>query len=210
MGHVEDFARCYTDDGEHLATLEAPAILVVDMLNDFCHPDGCMFLPEGREIVGNIRALVDAARAQGVPVIYMNDRHRPDKPDREFEKRAPHCIEGTWGAEVVSEIAPKPCDWVIPKRRYSGFYQTDLDLVLRENAVRTCVVCGVVTNICVRSTVHDAFFRGYRVVVPVDCVRATSPREQESSLWDIKTHFGTIGTSGEIIALMQDGGQSTS
>ena len=92
----------------------------------------------------------------------------------------------------------------------SGFYQTDLDLVLRENAVRTCVVCGVVTNICVRSTVHDAFFRGYRVVVPVDCVRATSPREQESSLWDIKTHFGTIGTSGEIIALMQDGGQSTS
>ena len=68
-----------------------------------------------------------------------------------------------------------------------------------ESQGRTVVVTGVVTNICVRSTCHDAFFRGYQVVVPRDCVRATGPREQESSLWDIETHFGAVTDSATIL-----------
>jgi len=203
MSLEKDFAQCFVDDGEHLDMLENPAVIVVDMLNDFCHPEGSMFLPAGLEIVDNIRLLVDGAHAKGVPVIYMNDCHRKDKPEAEFAKRAPHCIEGSWGARVIDELAPAGQDYCLPKRRYSSFYQTDLNLVLRENGVRTCIICGVVTNICVRSTVHDAFFRGYQVVVPTDCVRATSDREQESSLWDIKTHFGTLSESSEIVDLLR-------
>ena len=80
----------------------------------------------------------------------------------------------------------------------SAFFKTDLHLTLMDLKVRSVIVMGVVTNICVRSTVHDAFFLGYEVVVPEDTVAATGPREQESSLYDIATHFGTVSTAEEV------------
>lgn len=195
------FAEHFVDDGSNFS-LEKPAILIVDMLNDFCKEGGSMVLKEGAEIYDSIAALIAAGREHGCPIIYVNDCHRPGKYDREFDKRTPHCIDGTWGAEVISELAPLEEDYCIKKRRFSGFFQTDLDLVLRELDVRTVVVTGVVTNICVRSTCHDAFFLGYNVVVPEDCVRATGPREQESTLWDIKTQYGAVTTSNQVIAKM--------
>ena len=91
------------------------------------------------------------------------------------------------------------------KRRYSAFFGTDLDLTLKDLGIEGVVVAGVVTNICVRSTVHDAFFLGYTVVVPEDCVAATGPREQASSLYDIATHFGTVCDSSQVIAALLQG-----
>jgi len=193
------FAEHFVDDGSNF-TVEKPAILIVDMLNDFCKEGGAMVLKEGAEIYDSTANLIAEARKHDYPIIYINDCHRAGKYDKEFDKRAPHCIEGTWGAEVIEELAPQEQDYCIKKRRFSGFYQTDLDLVLRELGIKTVVVTGVVTNICVRSTCHDAFFLGYNVVVPKDCVRATGPREQESTLWDIETHFGAVTTSDKIIA----------
>jgi ureidoacrylate peracid hydrolase len=76
---------------------------------------------------------------------------------------------------------------------------------LKDLEIDTVVVMGVVTNICVRSTVHDAFFLGYSVVVPEDCVAATGPREQESSLYDIGTHFGVVSNSAAIVAALTSG-----
>lgn len=195
------FAEHFVDDGSNFS-LEKPAILIVDMLNDFCKEGGSMVLKEGAEIYEPLARLIAEGRKHGCPIIYVNDCHRPGKYDREFDKRTPHCIDGTWGAEVISELAPLEEDYCIKKRRFSGFFQTDLDLVLRELDVRTVVVTGVVTNICVRSTCHDAFFLGYNVVVPEDCVRATGPREQESTLWDIKTQYGAVTTSNQVIAKM--------
>lgn len=192
------FAEHFVDDGSNF-TVEKPAILIVDMLNDFCKEGGAMVLKEGAEIYDAISNLIAEGRKHDYPIIYINDCHRADKYDKEFDKRAPHCIEGTWGAEVIKELAPHQEDYCIKKRRFSGFYQTDLDLVLRELGVKTVVVTGVVTNICVRSTCHDAFFLGYNVIVPTDCVRATGPREQESTLWDIETHFGSVTTSDKVI-----------
>lgn len=196
---MKGFAEHFVNDGKNFA-VEKGAVLIVDMLNDFCKEGGAMVLGEGMEAVAPTQRLIAAARAKGLPIIYINDCHRAGKYDREFEKRAPHCIEGTWGAEVIEELAPQEEDYCIPKRRFSGFYQTDLDLVLRELGVKTVIATGVVTNICVRSTCHDAFFLGYNVIVPSDCVRATGPREQESTLWDIETHFGTVTVADEIIA----------
>ena len=196
---MKSFAEHFVDDGTAF-DVERPALLIVDMLNDFCKEPGCMVLPEGVETIEPTQKLIAAFREKDLPIIYINDCHRKGKYDKEFEKRSPHCIEGTWGAQVIDERAPHEEDYQIPKRRFSGFYQTDLDLVLRELDRKTVVVTGVVTNICVRSTCHDAFFRGYQVVVPQDCVRATGPREQESSLWDIQTHFGTVTDSAEILA----------
>ena len=179
---------------------EATAILVIDMVNDFLVEGGKMVLPGGDHIVPPQKALIEAARDGGIPILYVNDAHRPGlKEDREFLKRGEHCIEGTWGAQVIDALKPQPNDIQVTKRRFSGFFETDLDLTLRDMGISTLIFMGVVTNICVRSTIHDAFFRGYKVIVPGDCVEATGPREQESSLYDIATHFGEVCESGELL-----------
>ncbi len=160
-----------------------------------------MVLPGGHVIVPPQQALISAARAAGLPIVYVNDAHRPGLvgTDREFKKRGEHCIEGSWGASVIDDLAPREGDLLVTKRRFSGFFNTDLDLTLKDALVDTLIVMGVVTNICVRSTIHDAFFHGYSVIVPQDCVAATGPREQESSLYDIATHFGDVTDSKALI-----------
>jgi ureidoacrylate peracid hydrolase len=175
------------------------AVLVVDMENDFCVEGGAMVLPGYEKLIGPQLAVIDAARAAGAPVVFIADAHRPGvHRDREFLKRARHCIEGTWGSRVVDALKARPDDHYVIKRRYSGFFGTDLDMTLKDLEVDSVVVMGVVTNICVRSTVHDAFFLGYRVFVPEDCVAAPSVREQHSSLFDIATSFGWVSDSAEV------------
>lgn len=177
------------------------AVLVVDMVNDFCKPGGAMVLPGYEVLVPKQRAVIDAARVAGAPVLWVHDSHRKAmRRDREFLKRSPHCIEGSWGVEIVEELGARPDEIHVIKHRYSGFFQTDLDLVLKDMQVDQLVIFGVVTNICVRSTVHDAFFNGYEVVVPQDCCAATGPREQESSLYDIATHFGVVSDAAAVTA----------
>lgn len=179
---------------------ERVAVLVVDMVNDFCLPGGLMPLPDADRLYGPQRAVIDAVRSAGGAVVHIVDTHRPNvREDREFRTREPHCIEGTDGAQVVDALAPREDDLIVLKRRFSGFFGTDLDLTLRDMHIEQVVVMGVVTNICVRSTVHDAFFLGYRVVVPEDTVAATGEREQASSLYDIGTHFGLVTTSADVI-----------
>jgi ureidoacrylate peracid hydrolase len=182
------------------------AVLVVDMLNEFCKEGGAMVLPGYEALIEPQTRLIAAARAAGAPVVFVVDTHRRNmRREREFAKRTPHCIEGEWGCQVIDELAPREDDIFVVKRRYSGFFNTDLDLTLKDMAVDTVIVIGVVTNICVRSTVHDAFFHGYQVVVPEDCVAATGPREQESSLYDIATHFGFVSDATEVAAALEEG-----
>jgi ureidoacrylate peracid hydrolase len=182
------------------------AVLVVDMLNDFLESNGAMPLLEGRRLYDPIRRLLAAARAHGSPVIWLCDTHPAG--DREFDKRSVHCLTGTWGAEIVEALEPAPDEYRVPKRRYSGFFETDLDLRLRELGIAHVILTGVVTNICVRSTAHDAFFRGYDVVVVEECVAATGPREQESSLYDIETHFGTVSHLDDVVAIFERAGRA--
>jgi ureidoacrylate peracid hydrolase len=182
------------------------AVLVIDMVNDFCKPGGAMVLPGYELLVPKQRAILDAARAAGAPVIWVHDSHRRNmRREHEFLKRTTHCIEGTWGVEIVEELGARDDEIHVIKHRYSAFFQTDLDLVLKDMLVNQLVVFGVVTNICVRSTVHDAFFNGYEVVVPRDCCAATGPREQESSLYDIATHFGVVSDATTVAAAFTAG-----
>jgi ureidoacrylate peracid hydrolase len=184
------------------------AVLVVDMVNEFLEPGGRMVLPGGLALVAPQRAVIDAARAAGAPVIWVRDAHRPQlRRDREFLKRTPHCAEGGWGAEVIAALGARSDEIHVLKRRYSGFFQTDLDLTLKDCGVEQLVIFGVVTNICVRSTVHDAFFLGYEVAVPEDCCAATGPREQASTLYDIATHFGLVTSAAEVAAALATGGE---
>ena len=181
-------------------------ILVVDMVNDFCKQGGAMVLPGCEVLVPHQRAVLDAARETGAAIVWIHDSHRKGmRRDREFLKRSPHCSEGSWGVEIISELGAGPDDIHVVKHRYSGFFQTDLDLVLKDMLIAQLVVFGVVTNICVRSTVHDAFFNGYEVVVPKDCCAGTGPRERDSTLYDIATHFGIVTTAAKIAASLRDG-----
>lgn len=174
------------------------AVLVVDMLNDFLDGGGAMPLDGGEALYEPLTLLIETARSAGSAVIWVCDEH--SEHDREFDKRAVHCLAGSWGSQIVPALEPHPDEYRVAKRRYSGFFETDLDLRLRELGIRHVVVVGVVTNICVRSTVHDAFYRGYDAIVPRECVMATGEREQESTLYDIDTHFGTVTTLDDVLA----------
>lgn len=177
------------------------ALLVVDMLKDFFDEGGAMVLEGGKALYPPHKKLLAAARAARMPVLWLNQSLPPD--DSLFEMRAVHCLAGSWGAEIVDELPVEASDIVIPKRRYSGFFQTALDLTLRERGIDTVIVTGVVTNICVRSTVHDAFFLRYKVLVPEDLVMATSPQAQQVTLYDIDTHYGAVTNLEALLSALQ-------
>jgi nicotinamidase-related amidase len=133
-------------------------------------------------------------------VVFSNDAHRP-QGDAEFAIWGPHAIAGTPGAQVIPELTPQPSDCIVPKRRYSGFQGTDLDILLNENNVDTVVLTGLHTNICVRHTAADAFYNGYRIIVPEDAVDAFSEKDQVEGLAYLKQVYGAkITTTGEAVA----------
>jgi ureidoacrylate peracid hydrolase len=200
---MTDVFSAKRQDGAITLDPKRTAVLVIDMINEFCKTGGKMVLPGYEFLMPAQTTLIARARMLDVPVIFVQDSHRRNmRRDREWVKRTPHGIENTWATEVIDDLAPQPDDIRVIKHRYSAFFQTDLDLVLKDMLIDQVVVFGVVTNICVRSTVHDAFFLGYDVVVPTDACAATGPREQESSLYDIATHFGAVSHSDAVIAAM--------
>lgn len=164
------------------------ALLVIDMLNDFAHPKGVLYAPSVREAIPNIERKLGKAREEGWLVIYLCDAHRVD--DKEFETFPPHCLEGSWGGEVVEELSPKEGDYIVRKRRYSGFFATDLELLLREKGIEELHLTGCLTDICVLFTCADAYFRGYKVFVSRSATAALTPADHENGLSLMKKAFG--------------------
>ena len=176
------------------------AVLVIDMLNDFV--TGALKCERATRIIPNIKRLVETAREKGIPVIYTNDTHL-HAVDKEFQVWKQHAVSGTWGAQVVDELKPAEKDYVIHKRRYSAFFATDLDLLLRELNVDTLILTGLVTNVCVQHTAADAFFRGYKVIVLRDCVEAVNEETHTTALEYMKTFYGcTVTTLSEALTLL--------
>jgi nicotinamidase-related amidase len=174
------------------------ALIIIDMLNDFV--TGNLKCDRAQRIIPNIKTLLAQARKSGSPVVFSNDAHRPQH-DAEFAIWGPHAVAGTPGAQVIPELTPQPSDCIVPKRRYSGFQGTDLDLLLNENSVDTVVLTGLHTNICVRHTAADAFYNGYRIVVPEDAVDAFSEKDQVEGLAYLKQVYGAkITSTSEAVA----------
>jgi nicotinamidase-related amidase len=170
-----------------------PAIIVVDMLNDFVH--GALKCERAQQIIDPLRRLLDGARRAGIPVVFSNDAHVPEV-DHEFSIWGPHALAGTPEAQVIPELAPQPGDYQVPKRRYSGFYGTDLEMLLQELGVDTVILTGLHTNICVRHTAADAFYRGYHIIVPTDGVQAFTEDDHQSGLDYLKRVYGAELLSG--------------
>ncbi len=165
------------------------ALLVVDMIEDFAHEGGALYCgPSMGRIIPVIQKELERARAGGEPVIYLTDNHVPD--DAEFKVFPPHAIVGTKGAEIIPELAPADEDDVIPKRRYSGFFGTDLDITLRERGVDTLRLVGDCTNICVLFTAADARNLGYAVEVVREGVTSFDEQAHRDALRELEKTLG--------------------
>lgn len=164
------------------------AVLVVDMVRGFCEEGGNLYTGESaREIIPVVQELIERERELGSKIIFLCDNHAPD--DLEFEMFPEHCVRGTTETEIIPELAGFHGD-VIPKQRYSGFFNTDLDDRLRELAPEKVIVCGVCTNVCVMHTVADARNRDYRVEVPADAVATYSEEAHRFALDHIEKVLG--------------------
>lgn len=184
------------------------ALLVIDMLNDFLDPRG-KTATRGNRPIEFARAvipaqvrLIAAARGAGVPVVYVVHTTLPDYasasgPWLDARSRATYsvediCLDGTWGGQVIDELAPEPGDVIVRKHRYSGFAGTNLDLVLRSTGRETVVCAGVSTNACVEATAREAFSHDYYVVIPSDACAS----------WDMRLHEATLATAAHRYAVV--------
>ena len=152
------------------------ALLIVDMLNDFVEDWGSLKVQGAKEIVPFIKNLRMEFKKNNLPVIYLCDSH--SKNDPEFELWPPHCIEGTKGAEIINELKPDNNDYIIKKKTYSGFYETNLDDKLKQLGVDTLYITGVAMNICVHYTAADARMRGYTVFIPLKGVKGLTAEDE--------------------------------
>ena len=170
----------------------ASAVIVVDMQNDFVTPGGSLVVPAAQETIGHIQALIASAHEHAVRVVYTQDTAIEGDP--EFDIWPEHCRPGTWGWEIIEELAPQPEDTVFRKNRYDGFYGTGLDHYLtRLWKVENLIIVGTVSNICVLHTAASAGLRWFHVVVPADGISALTTFDQALTLRQVSSLYnGTV------------------
>lgn len=195
--------------------LSKSAVVVVDMQNAFASKNGMLDLA-GADLTGAARVVsvigrvLSAARQAGMPVVYLQMGYKADLSDsggpqspnwhKELGIRMMNCrpelkgklvTEGTWDFAIVDELAPQPGDIAIVKTRYSGFARTALDAELQARGVSYLFFTGIATNVCVESTLRDAFFLDYWPILIVDATMAAGPPiMQEATLFNIESYFG--------------------
>lgn len=167
------------------------ALLIIDMQNEFVDPRGKLFVAGAPESVPRLAEVLEAFRAAGRPVVFVVREHRPDGSDVEsvrreaFRRMGGFCTPGSWGAEIVPALAPRPEEPIVRKRAWSAFFGTELDLLLRRAGVDTLVIGGTQTPNCVRATVYDATVYGYRVILLADGTSSPTPERQQANLVDL-------------------------
>jgi nicotinamidase-related amidase len=200
------------------------ALIVVDMQHDFCMPGGAFEL-EGADIsvyrmmIPRLGTLLETARNTGLLVVHLQMSTLPDgRSDspaqlrfnmlaRTTDQRRParplrYTIEGTKGEQSVPALSPRLGDVVVKKHRSSGFWGTNLDLILRSNGIQTAVITGCTTEGCVESTARDALFNDYYVVVVEDCVASDDPEQHAASILLMRHRFD-LASSTDVIATWQ-------
>jgi nicotinamidase-related amidase len=173
------------------------ALVVIDMQNDFVQRGGSLLVPDAEATIPAIRRLLELARLNRMRVVYGQDTHH--RGDPEWEMWPEHCLEGSWGWEIIAELAPGVDDTVLRKVRYDAFFGTSLDYLLRLWGVDTLIICGTVANIGVQYTAASAALRWYHVVIPRDAISALEPFDLEASLRQTAFVFaGRVTTAGGV------------
>jgi maleamate amidohydrolase len=181
-----------------------PALVLVDVIRGFYDPEGIHYYPEVGETEEPIERLLARARRADRLVVHAVERHRPGLLDFEQPKLPEHCLVGDRDGEIWPRFTPVDRDreFVLPKRRYSAFFATDLALVLREQGVDTVVIAGVKTNVCIRATCQDAFAHGFRVVLPRESTNSNRPHLAAAALEDVARYLGDAPTVDEALELL--------
>ncbi len=181
------------------------AILVIDMLNDFVGEKAPLRCPGGETIIPDLQKLFKWVRARGtdnVQIVHIQEAHR--KNDADFRVRPVHAVKGTWGSDFIPELYPIESEYIVQKRRHSGFAHTDLDLYLKEESIDTVVVTGVWTNVCVRSTATDALANAYKVITLSDGCASKTEEMHQYGLNDLSI-FTKVMTIDEYIEAWDKG-----
>lgn len=189
------------------------AIVVVDMQNDFCAEGGYLHSTLGADmspnapLAGRIMDLVQAGRAAGTQLVWIQANYEPKYLSGQAKAKLAErgidaiCCEGqTWGWDFY-EVAPEDGELVVEKHSYSGFFGTELDRLLRFRGIKTLVMTGVATNVCVESTLRDGYFNGYYIVVPEDCVGSAAMDLHEATLKNVRMFFGEVVTAEAVKAV---------
>ncbi|MFC1850781.1 isochorismatase family cysteine hydrolase [candidate division CSSED10-310 bacterium] len=160
--------------------MKKPALIIIDMQQHFFRENP---LPFREKLLPNIQTVLTAARSAKIPIIHIITRYNRQKTD--WPKAWHHlnqiwCLEGTVGVHILEEVKPLPDEIVVVKKRFSGFYDTDLNKILRQNAIDSLLITGYASDVCVRMTVMDAYNRGYDLYLLADCVHAARETTEQS------------------------------
>jgi nicotinamidase-related amidase len=204
--------------------VENSALLIVDMQNDFLHRDG-NFSHIAREhpeakidmpflmgTIPNVKRLADAFRAASRPVVYLAHVLKPDYSDAAFpywrvgiepaSGNRTHCVEGTWGAQIIDELKPQEGEHLVVKKGFGGFSNTPLDTALRNMGVTTCVVSGVTTCVCVSNTIRGGVEYNYRMILVSDAAAEVDRVTHEAELKTIARIFADVKTTDEVRGML--------
>ncbi len=187
------------------------ALLVIDMQNAYCHPAGSfaklgLDISPLRAVIPSCRELIDSAHSAKVPVIYAKYVLRPDYKNGGILVQeiwpalasVNYVAAGSWDAEIVDELTPQSGDFIVEKSRYSAFYSTGLEPILRSLAIDTLVICGVTTHYCVESTARDASQRDYRVFLVKDGTAEVNSAWYEMTLTSFSLGWGWVVSKEEV------------
>lgn len=231
-GRTPRKANCSAEPQSIAFDVNRTAVIIVDMQNDFCAPGGWFDtlgadLTNLRAIYPQVKSVADAARAKGLPVIWVGFGTRPDRANlapiirypfarvggglglgdeiHGKGRDAPHKIlqKGSWGAQMVEELGAQPDDLYVDKHRISGFWDSPLDSILRNLDVKTIAFMGVNSDECVFATLIDGVFHGYDTIMIEDACATTSPANcHEAALYQVRFCFGfTVNSSDWINAI---------
>jgi len=199
------------------------AVIAIDLQNDFGAEGGLVDsygvpIEAARATIEPIARVLNAARAAAMPIVYTKMEFKrdlsnvggPDSPNREILAlgEGDFLIEHTWNTDIVAELGPHPGDVIVSKQRYSGFFDTDLDEVLRTRSITHLVFVGWTTSVCVESTLRDASYRDYWSLVLSDCTAEVIGQNQartnhEASLDVIQAQFGWVAESKSLLDALE-------
>jgi nicotinamidase-related amidase len=183
---------------------DSTAVVVVDMQNGFCHPDGSLYAPPSEAVVDDVVTLVDRARADGAQIVYTRDVHPPEQFEDahyydEFDRWGEHVLEGSWEAELVEELDVREADHVVEKHTYDAFHRTELDGWLSARGIDDLLICGTLANVCVLHTAGSAGLRDYRPVLVEDAVGYIEERHREYALDHADWLFGEVTAREDVV-----------
>lgn len=165
------------------------ALIVVDMLNDFIREDGALYCGKrSQEIIPFIKEKIYEFRREKSPIIFLQDSHDPDDP--EFDLFGKHCVTGSEGGKIIEELEVKNEDYIVPKKTYDGYYNSDLGKILKENQIEEVHLVGVCTSICVMETSSSLAKRGYKLFIYKNGVADFDPEAHDFALKHMEKIYG--------------------